>query len=192
VKCLTVERIYSYLEKELSSSESKSIRQHLAGCLKCRKALEERRILHQTIEGLPSWQVPSGFTQQVMDRIFPAKAPLWGWLAALAGGFVIFILSLGIYVLATGQNLSSIFINFSQTLWLQIKNLSLVFIKFFKLIYIILKIIRELIEHIFSGFLHISTILGPEVQIPITIILILSSSFIVYGIRRKLLFGEKQ
>lgn len=192
MRCLTIEQIYLYLEKELSSSENKSIRQHLVSCLKCREALEERRILHQTIERLPSWQVPSGFTQQVMDRIFPAKVPIWGWLAALAGGFVIFILSLGIYVLATGQNLSSIFISFSHTLWVQIKNLSLVFVKFFKLIYIILKIIRELIEHILSGFLHISTILGPEIQIPITIILILASSFIIYGIRRKLLVGEKQ
>lgn len=192
MKCLTVEQIYLYLEKELASSENKSVEQHLASCLKCKDALEERRFFHQTIESLPSWQVPSGFTQQVMDRIFPAKAPLWGWLAALAGGFLTFIITLGIYLLATGQNLSSIFINFSQNLWAQMKNLSLVFIKFFKLIYVILKIIRELIEHILSGFLQISTIIGPEVQIPITIILVLTSSFIIYGIRRKILIGEKQ
>lgn len=192
MKCLTIEQIYLYLEKELASSENKSVEQHLASCLECKDALEERRFFHQTIESLPSWQVPSGFTQQVMDRIFPAKAPLWGWLAALAGGFLTFIITLGIYLLATGQNLSSIFINFSQNLGAQMKNLSLVFIKFFKLIYVILKIIRELIEHILSGFLQISTIIGPEVQIPITIILVLTSSFIIYGIRRKLLIGEKQ
>lgn len=192
MKCLTIEQIYLYLEKELDSSENKSIEQHIAFCLKCKDAVEERRFFHQTIESLPSWKVPSGFTQQVMDRIFPAKAPLWGWLTALAGGFLTFIMTLGIYLLATGQNLSSILINFSQNLWTQMKNLSLVFIKLFKLIYVILKIIREVIEHILSGFLQISTIIGPEVQIPITIILVLTSSFIIYGIRRKLLVGEKR
>lgn len=192
MKCLTIEQIYLYLEKELTSSENKSIEQHLTICSKCEEALDERRLFHRAIESLPAWQMPSGFTQQVMDRIFPVKVPIWGWLTALAGGFLAFILTLGIYLLATGQNLSSIFINFSQTLWTQIKNLSLAFIKFFKLIYVILKIIRELVEHILSGFLQISTILGPEVQIPIIIFFILVSSFIVYGIRRKFLVGEKQ
>jgi len=191
MKCLTVHQIYLHLEKELESSENKKIERHLRSCSKCRKALEGRKLLLQAVESLPSWQVPSGFTHQVMDKIFPAKVTLWNSFLALAAGFSTFIAAFFIYILATGQNLSSVFTGFYHNVWEQIKSNSLIFIKFFKLTSISLKILRELLEHILIGFLQATPITSPEVQIFIIFLLILTTSFI-FGLQRKSLFGEKQ
>jgi hypothetical protein len=192
MSCLSAEQIYTYLEKELSASENRKIEKHLSSCLKCHKALEERKFFLQAVEGLPSWQVPANFSQQVMDRIFPVKVTLWGWLLALAGGFLTVILASTICILATGQNLSSLFLSLHQTMWETIKNSFLVFIKFFKVISILLTTTRQLLESLSKGLLQILTVIHPEFQILIIVIFILASFLIIYGMRRKFLFGEKQ
>lgn len=86
MKCLGIDQVYSYLEKELSSEENKKIEEHLATCLKCKKALEERSLLLQAADSLPLWQIPPDFTQQVMARVYPDKVTLRQWLTAVAVG----------------------------------------------------------------------------------------------------------
>ncbi len=191
MSCLSMEQIYMYLEKQLSAPENKIIETHVAGCLRCQKVLEERKLLLQAVGSLPSWQVPSNFSQQVMENISPVKVSLWSWLSALAGGFLTFIVAFTLYVLATGQNLSSLFISLNQTLWEQIKNSSLVFIKFFKVMSVILSAARQLLESLFKGLLQILTVIKPEVQILIIVTFILLSFLFIYGVRRKFLLGEK-
>ncbi|MFB0565525.1 MAG: anti-sigma factor [Candidatus Aminicenantaceae bacterium] len=192
MNCPSADQIYSYLENELTSSENKAIEKHLLICLKCRKALEVRKFLLQAIETLPSWQVPSGFSQQVMDRIFPVKVSIRGWLTAFASGFVAFVLGFFIYVLATGQNLSSLLINLNQSLLEQAKSISLVFIKFFKLISVSLKIIHQLSGQFIKALTLLTTLFSPEVQIIIIIFTLILITFSIYGIGRKFLIGEKQ
>ncbi|NIM91894.1 MAG: hypothetical protein GTO17_13210 [Candidatus Aminicenantes bacterium] len=191
MSCLSVEQIYMYLERQLSASENKIIEKHVASCLRCQKVLEERKLLLQAVGNLPSWQVPSNFSQQVMENISPVKVSLSSWLSALAGGFLTFIVAFTIYILATGQNMASLFISLQQTLWEQIKNSSLVFIKFFKVISAILSTVRQLLESLFNGLLHLLTVIKPEVQILIIVTFILLSFLFIYGMRRKFLFGEK-
>lgn len=192
MSCLSAEKIYMYLEKELSPPEEKRVERHLSRCLKCRNALEERKFFLQAVEGLPSWQVPANFSQQVMDRIFPVKVSLWEWLSALAGGFLTFLLALTICILATGQNLASLFLSLQQTIWGTIKNSSLVLIKFFKVISVFLTTVRQLLESLFKGLLQMLTVFSLELQILLISILILASFLIIYGMRRKFLIGEKQ
>jgi TRAP-type mannitol/chloroaromatic compound transport system permease large subunit len=143
------------------------------------------------VESLPSWQVPSDFAQQVMENISLVKVSLWSWLSTLAGGFLTFVVAFTVYVLATGQNVSSLFINLHQTLWEQIKNSSLVFIKFFKVMSAILSTIRHLLESLFKGLFQILTVIKPEAQILIIVTFILVSFLFIYGVRRKFLLGEK-
>ncbi len=191
MKCLNIEQIYLYIEKELSLGENKKIEEHLTICPKCKKALEERRLLLQATESLPLWQTPPDFTQQVMARIFPAKVSLKAWLGAVSTGFVSLILALFIFFLATGQNLSSLALNFYDTILNLIRNFSPIFVKLIKLASLFLKILQQLAEYIIKGFTLLTTIISPEIQIiiiTITIILIASS---IYGIRKKLLVGEK-
>jgi hypothetical protein len=192
MSCLSVEHIYMYLEKQLSASENKRIEKHVSSCLKCQKVIEERELLLQAVESLPSWKVPSNFAQQVMESISPVKVSWWSWLSTLAGGFLTFLVAFTIYILATGQNVSSLFISLYQIFWGQIKNSSLVFIKFFKVISALLLTVRQLLESLFKGLLQILTIIKPEVQILIVVIFILASFFIIYGVRRKFMIGEKQ
>jgi len=192
MSCLSVEQIYMYLEKQLSPPENKKIEKHVGSCSKCQKVLEERKFLLQAVEDLPSWQVPSNFAQKVMERLSPIKVTWWGWISALAGGFLTFVMAFIIYILVTGQNLSSLFINLYQALWEQIKNSSLVFIKFFKVMSVILSTVAQLLKSLSQGLLQILTVIKPEAQILIIVILTLISFFIIYGIRRKFLVGEKQ
>lgn len=191
MKCLNIEQIYLYIEKELSLGENKKIEEHLTICPKCKKALEERRLLLQATESLPLWQTPPDFTQQVMARIFPAKVSLKAWLGAVSTGFVSLILALFIFFLATGQNLSSLALSFYDTILNLIRNFSPIFVKLIKLASLFVKILQQLAEYIIKGFTLLTTIISPEIQIiiiTITIILIASS---IYGIRKKLLVGEK-
>jgi len=191
MKCLNIEQIYLYIEKELSLGENKKIEEHLTICPKCKKALEERRLLLQATESLPLWQTPPDFTQQVMARIFPAKVSLKAWLGAVSTGFVSLILALFIFFLATGQNLSSLALSFYDTILNLIRNFSPIFVKLIKLASLFVKILQQLSEYIIKGFTLLTTIISPEIQIiiiTITIILIAPS---IYGIRKKLLVGEK-
>ena len=191
MKCLNIEQIYLYIEKELSLGENKKIEEHLIICPKCKKAFEERRLLLQATESLPLWQTPPDFTQQVMARIFPAKVSLKAWLGAVSTGFVSLILALFIFFLATGQNLSSLALSFYDTILNLIRDFSPIFVKLIKLASLFVKILQQLAEYIIKGFTLLTTIISPEIQIiiiTITIILIVSS---IYGIRKKLLVGEK-
>lgn len=190
MRCPTLQQIYLYLEKELVPSENQKIEEHLRSCSKCKKALEERKFLLKAVESFPSWQVPPGFTQQVMDKIFLTKVSFWRWLAVSAVGFLSFILSTYIYLEATGQNLSSLSISFYHTLWNQIKSISLILIKLFKLVSLSLKILYQLGQLILKGFLQLTTVVSPEVQIlTITILIIITT--LIYGMGRKFLAGEK-
>ena len=191
MKCLSIEQIYLYVEKELSAAQNKKIEQHLATCLKCKKALEERRLLLQAAESLPLWQTPPDFTQQVMARIFPAKVSLSAWLTAASAGFVSIILAIFIFFLVTGQNISGLLASLNQALWYFVRNISPISVKLLKLVSLFVKLLQQFSEYLIKGFTLLTTIISPEVQIiviTITIILVASS---VYGIRKKLLVGEK-
>jgi len=191
MKCLSIEQIYLYVEKELSAAQNKKIEQHLATCLKCKKALEERRLLLQAAESLPLWQTPPDFTQQVMARIFPAKVSLSAWLTAASAGFVSIILAIFIFFLVTGQNISGLLASLNQALWYFVRNISPISVKLLKLASLFVKLLQQFSEYLIKGFTLLTTIISPEVQIiviTITIILVASS---VYGIRKKLLVGEK-
>lgn len=191
MKCLSIEQIYLYIEKELSPAQNKKIEEHFSTCLKCKNAFEERRFLLQAAESLPLWQTPPDFTQQVMTRIFPAKVSLSAWLAAASAGFVSTILALFFFFLVTGQNFSSLLASLNQALWYFVRNISLISVKLFKLASLFVKILQQFSEYLIKGFTLLTTIVSPEVQIiviTITIILVASS---VYGIRKKLLVGGK-
>jgi hypothetical protein len=192
MNCVRIEQIYLYLEKELPPSESKKIEEHLSSCLKCSKALEERRLLLRAAESLPAFNVPPDFTQKVMAKIFPPEVSLFGWLAALAAAFSSMIVALLIFVLIINQSLPRFLLSFTHTLGNSIKNIALVFVKFYKFVSLAFKLLQQFSQELFKGLSLLTTIISPEVQIIIiTITLILVFSF-AYGVRRKFFAGEKQ
>jgi hypothetical protein len=191
MKCLSIEQIYLYIEKELSPSENKNVESHLKVCSKCQKALEERRLLSQAAESLHLWETPPDFTQQVMARIFPPRVSLPAWLGTLAAGFASMVLCFFILTLVTGQNLRSLLLNFTEAVFNFIKYLIPLFVKVLKLASVLVTIAQRFAEFLLKGLTVLTSIISTEVQIIIistTIILIVSS---IYFLRRKLLFGEK-
>lgn len=191
MKCLRIDQIYSFLEKELKSEENKKIEEHLEICSKCKKVVEERTLLLQAAGSLPLWQTPADFTQQVMAKIFPAKVPLRGWLTVAATGFSTTILMLVAFFLLSGQNPSSFLTSFNHSLWNFVQNLSVIFVKFFKLVSLLVKIILQFSEHFFKGVARMTTIISPEVQIIIITFITVLAISLLYGVRRIILTGEK-
>ena len=191
MRCLSIEQIYLYIEKELSLSENKEIEEHLAACQKCKKALEERKPLLQASEGLPLWQTPPDFTQQVMARIFPPRVPISAWLTAAYAGFGSIILAIFSLFLVTSQNFSGFLTSLNHGLWNFVRNISPVFVKLFKVASLFVKVLQQFFEYIIKAFASLTTIINPRIQIIIITIAIIFIAFSIYGIKRKILIGEK-
>ena len=191
MKCLSLEQIYLYIEKEVSLSESNKIEKHLAACRKCRDALEERRSLLQASESLPLWQTPPDFTQQVMARIFPIRVPISAWLTAAYAGLGSISLAIFILFLITGQNFSTLLTGLNHSLLNFIKSISPFFVKLFKIASLFVKALQQLFEYIIKAFASFTTIISPQIQIIIITIAIILIAFSIYGIKRKILIGEK-
>jgi anti-sigma factor RsiW len=191
MKCLSIEQIYLYLEKELTTGENKKIEEHLATCRKCKNALNERRSLLQAAESLPLWETPSDFTQQIMARIFPTRVPLSAWLTAACAGFGSIILAILILFLITGQNFSSLLTSFNHSLWNFVENFSPVLVKLLKLASLFVEALQQFFGYIIKAFSSLLTIISPQVQIIIITISIILVALSIYGIKRKILIGEK-
>jgi predicted anti-sigma-YlaC factor YlaD len=191
MRCLSIEQIYLYLEKELSPAEEREIHEHLAACPKCKKAAEERRVLLQAAESLPLWKTPPDFAQQVMARIFPERVSPLAWLGAAASGFASMILAIVIFALVTGQSLSNLLFNIYHTGLDFVKNLSPLFAKILKVASLLVKILQQLGELLIKGLTLLTTIISPQVQIILIAVAIIFIASSIYGIKRKLLIGEK-
>lgn len=191
MKCLGIDQVYSYLEKELSSEENKKIEEHLATCLKCKNALEERSLFVQAADSLPLWQIPPDFTQQVMARVYPDKVTLRQWLTTVAVGTSSIVATLLAFFIFTGQNLTTFLSGITHTLWNLVRNIAIIFIKLFKIASLLITVARQLVEHLFENFARLTTLIRPEVQISIITFSILLFTFLILGIRRKILIGEK-
>jgi len=109
--CLTLKKLYAYLDGDLAGREKKAAEEHLASCPACRDALEERRRMLQAVETLPAFDVPDDFARSVLDRIpvaaalEPSKAKTPRWWAAVAAGFATFAVGLVATALLTGHSL---------------------------------------------------------------------------------------
>lgn len=191
MRCLSIEKIYLYLEKELPAAEERDIHNHLAACPKCKKAVEERRLLLQAAESLPLWKTPPDFAQQVMARIFPEKVSPLAWLGAAASGMASLILAVVLFALVTGQSFSSLLFNIYHMGLEFVKNLSPLFVKTLKVASLLIKILQQLGELLIKGLILLTAIISPQVQIIIIAVAVIFIASSIYGIKRKLLIGEK-
>ena len=189
--CLSIEQIYLYIEKELSSAQNKEVQKHLAGCPKCQNAVQERKLLLEAAESLPEWEIPGGFTQQVMSRIFPARVSPLAWLGAAGAGVASLILAIVLYALVTGQNFLDILRGSYSTVLNVITNLSPLIAKILKLVSLLVKIIQQFGEFLVKGLTLLTSLISPQVQIIIITVAIVIIASSIYGLRRKLFIGEK-
>lgn len=185
MSCLSLERLYAYLERELSAAESRDVEGHLAACLKCRDAVEERRRMLQAIETLPAFEVPPDFSKIVLNRIAapPAKAKVSfvRWMAVAAAGFLGLAAVFSMIALMTGQNLSQLVIRFNQGLWSTIREAALALAKFGKFVVLFLKVVGQLLGELLDSLGVFMSLIGPEVQVIFifaSLLLILAGGFL--------------
>jgi len=190
MSCLRVDQIYLFLEKELSSAEVRNIKEHLSSCPKCKKAVEERRMLLKASESLPMLEAPPDFTRQVMRKISPKKISFRSLLAVEAAGFSAGAIMIFAFFLLTEQSLLSIVVGFNHVLRSFVTNLSVVSAKLVKLVSIFAEIIFLLFKYIFKGFFFLTAIPSSEVQMVLIFITLILSFSLLYGVR-KILTGEK-
>lgn len=191
MRCFSIGQIYLYIEKELSPAEDREVHKHLATCPKCKKAVEERRLLLHAAESLPLWETPPDFTQQVMARIFPERVSPLAWLGAVASGVATMFLAVFLFTLATGQNFSSLLHNFYHTFLDFIKNLPPLFVKIFTLASLLVKLLLQFGEFLIKSLTLLTTLISPQVQIIIITAAIIFIASSIFGIRRKLFIGER-
>jgi len=169
MSCLSLERLYAYLEGDLSSAQSRDIEGHLAACPTCRDAVEERRRMLQAVESLPAFEVPPDFSKGIIERIsaVPAKATVSfvRWLAAGVAGFLAFVTVLSVIALVTGQDLSQFFIRFNRGLWSYVREGALVLAKFAKLVFLFLKVVGQLLGEFLEALGVFASLIGPEAQV---------------------------
>jgi hypothetical protein len=183
--------IYLYLEKELSPAEYKRVEHHIEICSRCKKVVEEREHLLLAAESLHLWETPPDFTRQVMAKIFPERVPFRSWLVAMSVGLSSIVFILFSLFLFSGHNLAHVLINLHQTLIPHLRNISIFIVKLFKMASLALKVIFQLVNFLIKSIANLTTILSPEVQIILISLTFIISTLVFFGVRRKILTGEK-
>ena len=191
MNCLGFDQIYLFLEGELSPKEHQLVGDHISACAKCKKAVEERKLLVEASQSLPVWEIPQDFTQHILARIFPNRISLREWVVTVSIGLSSAVLAFFAVFLISGQNLADLFINLNQTALSLFQNFVVVLVKTAKLISVGIKVIFKLASLVLKGLTSVTTILNPELQIGLIVLTVVVSVLLLLGAKRKLLAGEK-
>jgi predicted anti-sigma-YlaC factor YlaD len=191
MNCVRIDQVYLFLEGELSTEENRSIKDHISTCEKCRKAVEERKLLIEASQSLPVWEIPQDFTQRVLAHIFPKKITLRDWIVTASIGLSSAVLAFFVVYLISGHNLADVFINLNRTVLSFFQNIIVVLVKTAKLISVGIQVILKIISLILKGFASLTTILSPELQIGLIALSAIITALLLFGVKRKLLAGEK-
>ena len=161
MNCLSPEKIYLYLEKDLSPEEERAVRHHLRSCQRCRQLLADRAQFLKAIKNLPSWQPPPDFTDRVMEKIINQGVGFKEIIFTVLGLVTFISLSLVCLIYLAGINLLQTFSHFYQSLMASIENFLVFLAKMAKIIILLLKITFSLGEQVFkvlSSFLFLGRI----------------------------------
>ena len=191
MSCLRIDQIYLFLEGELSSEEYRSVKDHLSACEKCRRAVQERKLLLEASESLPLWKTPRDFTQRVLDSIFPQKITLRDWIVTASVGLSTAVLAFFVVYLVSGQNLADLFVHLNQSVLSLFQNIVVVLVKAAKLISIGVQVIFKIASLILKGLASFSTLLSPHFLFGITALAVILTVLVLFSAKRKLFVGEK-
>ncbi len=185
MNCLNAADVYRFLEDDLLPEQKRRFRQHLASCAKCRKALEDRRLLIEAAESLPSWEVPSEFAGRITARLFPRKTTARDWLTALAVGFSaaagVFIM-LGLF---GGHDPARLFVEFNHSALSLGQDAFLFLIKTVKVLSLGLEILFRLLSAAAEAFLHMTGLVRPEIQAAAIIVSVVFALLLAAAAKKK-------
>lgn len=191
MNCLTVEQIYRYLEKELQGPERQAVEKHLSICSRCANAVKERNLIIQAVENLPDLNLPPDFSEEVMNRIFPQKISLRGWITAFSGGVFAAVISLAAYFIINGYNSANTFISFYRALLDTFRNLSIMAAKFLKTTTLLFKVMVKIAGYGIKAVVGMANLLNTETQLVLILVTFIFSMLLLIKVRRLMSNGEK-
>ena len=192
MSCLTPEQIYLYLERGTESVERRAIETHLNTCPSCRRAVEERAILHEASLNLPPLEVPPGFARTVLNKIPVMGASSRAWIAALVSGVGILLLVFMGATLLTGQSIPGFLASTGRTLGRLFSHSAAFLGKALEISLVGFRLVGEFFEGLMKILNILSSyLLRPETAIPALFLALLLTFLFVVGMKRILLSGEK-
>ena len=190
--CLGKDQIYLYLEGELNRGEIAVIKEHLAVCSECREALAERELLLQASSSLSAWEVPSGFSQRVMNHISPFRPALGQALLTATLGTFLIISGLLLTFIYSGQSLFNFLVSLNQTIFDGLSSFAVLGARLIKLATLLVKALYRFSGYLWESFGRLTNILSPEVQAGLIILTLFLSASLYLGLKRRLPVGEKR
>ncbi|MCX6567066.1 MAG: zf-HC2 domain-containing protein [Candidatus Aminicenantes bacterium] len=192
--CLTIDRLYDYVDGVLSVAGKEAVERHLASCESCRHALAVRERIAGAAADLPAFEVPEDFAARVMEKasalpvLLPKKSKIWLiWPAAaatIAAGFGLFTILSGQGTVASLQKIGAAFGTYLQ-------NAAAAAAKGLKLIVLGGKIIGDISGQALATLQSVADIVGPEAQIVLaggTLIILFSGGMFL---RRRYAVSER-
>ncbi|HUU37869.1 MAG TPA: zf-HC2 domain-containing protein [Candidatus Desulfaltia sp.] len=189
MSCLKISDLYDYLEGGLSPEQRNSIEEHLRVCRRCRRAVEERRLIAEAASTLPPFEVPENFPERVMSRLSRSRARNSGWLIALVSVSSLFAL-ISVALIASGRSALEFFASASQTFLESAKNAAVLTAKLAVLVSLTGRTLRSLLEAGTKSLSVLTSFLHPGLQI---LILVLAMGLVVslfFGLRKKFSLGD--
>lgn len=190
MSCLKISDLYDYLEEELSSERTNEVEEHLGVCRRCRRAVEERRLIAEAASTLPPFEVPEDFPERVMSRLSRSKARSSSWLIVLASGFSLLTL-ISVALIASGRSALEFFRSASQTFWESAKNAAVLTAKLAALVSLTGRTLRSLFEAGSKGLSVLTSFVHPGFQIFILVLALGILATLLYSLRKKISIGDE-
>jgi len=191
MSCLSPERIYSYLDGILPAEEARQAEDHLSSCAGCRAALEERRMLARAAESLPPLELPPDFSVRIIAALSSGKVTLRSWLAALAFWLSSVVVTLGLFVLITGERGGGFLLSLIQAAWAGLKNAILLFARFATLVILAGRAIRYIVTFLVKGMILVTSLVSPGIQAAAIVLFLAILIGLWFLVGRGRLVGER-
>jgi anti-sigma factor RsiW len=189
MNCFKINDIYDYIEGSLSSERREELERHLSVCPRCRRAVEDRKLIAGAAFGLPPLAIPDDFTDRVMARIAPAKVkpPVWLFILACASSF----LALTAMVMnASGRSALGVISGASHSFWEYVKSAAVLTAKVATLLSLAGKTVRPLLEAASKGLSLLTSFIHPGLQVLILVVAICLVVSLFFGMKKKLSLGD--
>jgi anti-sigma factor RsiW len=187
--CLKINDLYDYLEDGLSPERTKDIKEHLRSCRRCRRAVEERKLIAEAASALPAFEVPEDFPERVMARLPQLKTRSSSWLIALVSVSSLLTLT-SVVLIASGRSALEFLASASQTFWESAKTVAVLTAKLAALVSLTGRTFRSLFEAGIKGLSVVASLVHPGLQIFIFVLALGVLASLFFGVRKKLSIGD--
>jgi len=189
MSCFLINDIYDYIEGSLSPERRGELEQHLGGCPRCRRAVEDRKFIAGAASGLPQIAVPDDFTQRVMARIAPAKVRQQVWLLVLASASSVLALT-AVLTIASGRSALGIISGAGHSFWGYVKSAAVLTAKAATLLSLAGKTVRPVLEAVYKGLSLATSVLSPGLLAVILVFMTVLVVSLALGTRKKISLGD--